>query len=42
VLTGGWYFATETARVLGGAGQALEPAEGADLLRRKLSIEVVP
>ena len=29
VLAGGWYFATETARVCG----ALTPAEGADLLR---------
>jgi energy-coupling factor transport system ATP-binding protein len=32
VLAGGWYFATETARVLGGAGGALLPAEGAALL----------
>jgi energy-coupling factor transport system ATP-binding protein len=29
VLAGGWYFATETARVCG----ALTPAEGAELLR---------
>ncbi|MHB1837222.1 MAG: ABC transporter ATP-binding protein, partial [Solirubrobacteraceae bacterium] len=29
VLTGGTWFATETARILGGAGAALTPAEGA-------------
>ena len=33
VLAGGWYFATETARILGGAGGALTPEEGAELLR---------
>ena len=33
VLSGGWYFATQTARVLGGAGGALLPEEGARLLR---------
>ena len=33
VLSGGWYFATETARILGGAGGALLPEEGAELLR---------
>lgn len=32
VLSGGWYFATETARILGGAGGALLPEEGAELL----------
>jgi energy-coupling factor transport system ATP-binding protein len=32
LLAGGWYFATETARVLGGAGGALSPEEGAALL----------
>ncbi len=32
ILAGGWYFATETARVLGGAGGALLPEEGAALL----------
>jgi energy-coupling factor transport system ATP-binding protein len=37
LLTGGWYFATETARVLGGAGGALLPAEGAALLERVLA-----
>ena len=32
VLAGGWYFATQTARILGGAGGALLPADGAALL----------
>ncbi len=34
VLAGGMYFATETARILGGAGGALLPAQGVALLRR--------
>ncbi len=34
VLSGGWYFATETARVLGGAGGALLPEQGAELILR--------
>jgi energy-coupling factor transport system ATP-binding protein len=42
VLSGGWYFATETARVLGGAGGVLLPEEGAALLRQRLSLEVSP
>ncbi len=29
LLAGGWYFATETARILGGAGGALLPEQGA-------------
>ena len=33
VLAGGTYFATETARILGGAGGALLPADGVALLR---------
>jgi energy-coupling factor transporter ATP-binding protein EcfA2 len=33
LLAGGWYFSTETARILGGAGGALEPQAGAQLLR---------
>jgi energy-coupling factor transporter ATP-binding protein EcfA2 len=33
ILAGGWYFATETARILGGAGGALRPEQGAELLR---------
>jgi energy-coupling factor transport system ATP-binding protein len=32
LLCGGWYFATETARVLGGQGGALLPEQGAQLL----------
>jgi energy-coupling factor transport system ATP-binding protein len=32
VLSGGWYFATETARILDGAHGALRPEEGAELL----------
>ncbi|MBV9474225.1 MAG: ATP-binding cassette domain-containing protein [Solirubrobacterales bacterium] len=32
VLSGGSYFATETARILGGAGQALSPEDGLALL----------
>jgi energy-coupling factor transport system ATP-binding protein len=39
VLTGGWYFATETARIV---GDALLPEEGAEKLRRKLTIEAQP
>jgi energy-coupling factor transporter ATP-binding protein EcfA2 len=34
VLAGGWYFATQVARVLGGAGGALTPEQGARLLQR--------
>lgn len=37
VLAGGWYFATETARILGGAGGALDPDAGAALVRARLS-----
>lgn len=32
ILSGGWYFATETARILDGAGGALLPEQGAALL----------
>ena len=35
LLSGGWYFSTETARILGGAGGALRPEEGAALLRAR-------
>jgi energy-coupling factor transport system ATP-binding protein len=38
VLTGGWYFATETARIVG----TLTPEEGAERLRRRLTLEVTP
>jgi energy-coupling factor transport system ATP-binding protein len=37
VLAGGSYFATETARILGGAGGALTPAEGVAVLQRAAS-----
>jgi energy-coupling factor transport system ATP-binding protein len=40
LLAGGWYFATETARILGGAGGALIPEQGAELLRRLAPVEV--
>ncbi len=36
VLAGGWHFATEVARVLGGAGGALTPEQGAAVLQREL------
>jgi energy-coupling factor transport system ATP-binding protein len=35
VLAGGWYFATQVARVLGGAGGALTAEQGAALLRAR-------
>jgi energy-coupling factor transporter ATP-binding protein EcfA2 len=35
LLAGGWYFATETARILGGAEGALLPEQGAALLARR-------
>jgi energy-coupling factor transport system ATP-binding protein len=41
LLAGGWYFATETARILGGAGGALLPEQGARLLRESRSLEAV-
>jgi energy-coupling factor transport system ATP-binding protein len=40
LLAGGWYFATEIARILGGAGGALLPEEGLALLRAP-ALEVV-
>ena len=43
LLSGGWYFATETARILDGAGGALLPEQGAALLRggRELTPEAL-
>src|SRR4051812_3773200 len=38
VLAGGWYFATQVARVLGGAGGALTAEEGAALLARQEAV----
>jgi energy-coupling factor transport system ATP-binding protein len=40
LLAGGWYFATETARILGGAGGALLPEQGARLLGERSLVEV--
>jgi energy-coupling factor transport system ATP-binding protein len=42
LLAGGWYFATETARILGGAGEALLPEQGAELLLREHPVQAVP
>jgi energy-coupling factor transport system ATP-binding protein len=36
VLSGGWYFTTETARILDGAGQALLPQQGRKILSRRI------
>jgi energy-coupling factor transport system ATP-binding protein len=41
LLAGGWYFATETARILGGASGALLPEQGAALLRPSTTLEAV-
>ncbi len=38
ILTGGWYFATETARIVG----ALTPEDGDHRIRRRLTMEVTP
>ena len=40
VLAGGTYFATETARILGGAGGALTPEQGIALLTQRAPVEV--
>jgi energy-coupling factor transport system ATP-binding protein len=36
VLSGGWQFATDTARIVGEASGALTPEQGAELLQREL------
>ena len=41
LLAGGWYFATETARILGGAGGALAPEQGAELLASRAGAAVL-
>jgi energy-coupling factor transporter ATP-binding protein EcfA2 len=41
LLAGGWYFATETARILGGAAGALLPEQGAALLSAGMALEAV-
>ncbi|HEY4830345.1 MAG TPA: ABC transporter, partial [Solirubrobacteraceae bacterium] len=40
VLAGGMYFATETARILGGAGGALRPEDGISLITGSLRAEI--
>jgi energy-coupling factor transport system ATP-binding protein len=42
ILAGGWYFTTESARILGGAGGALRPDQGAALLRERMAGECEP
>jgi energy-coupling factor transporter ATP-binding protein EcfA2 len=37
ILAGGWYFATETARILAGAGGVLRPEQGAELLLARIA-----
>ena len=37
ILAGGWYFTTETARILDGARGALTPEQGAALLRTRMA-----
>ncbi len=39
ILSGGWYFATETARILDGAQGVLRPEQGAALLRAKAAAD---
>jgi energy-coupling factor transporter ATP-binding protein EcfA2 len=42
LLAGGWYFATETARILGGAEGALTSEQGAALLARRAADRDLP
>jgi energy-coupling factor transport system ATP-binding protein len=42
ILAGGWYFATETARILDGARGALRPEQGAALLRAGAAADAGP
>jgi energy-coupling factor transporter ATP-binding protein EcfA2 len=42
ILTGGWYFTTESARILDGAGGALRPEQGAELLRARKTAAQAP
>ncbi len=42
LLAGGWYFATETARILSGADGALTPAQGAAALARRAAARADP
>ena len=38
LLSGGWYFATETARILGGHGGILTAAEALSRLREQTAV----
>jgi energy-coupling factor transporter ATP-binding protein EcfA2 len=42
LLAGGWYFATETARILGGAAGALLPEQGTELLGERAAAPAPP
>lgn len=42
VLSGGWYFTTETARILDGAGRALVPEQGSEILRLRIAAPAAP
>ncbi len=42
ILTGGWYFTTESARILDGAGGALRPEQGAELLLARKAAAQAP
>ena len=42
VLCGGWYFTTETARILDGADEALLPADGQAVIQRRIDTAGVP
>jgi len=41
ILSGGWYFSTEVARIVGDAG-AISPEDGAELIRRGLATRSGP
>jgi energy-coupling factor transporter ATP-binding protein EcfA2 len=40
ILSGGWYFATETARILGGHAGALTAEQGVQALTSPAAVEV--
>jgi energy-coupling factor transport system ATP-binding protein len=42
ILAGGWYFATETARILGGYAGALTAEQGVEALVSAAAVEVLP
>jgi energy-coupling factor transport system ATP-binding protein len=39
ILAGGWYFTTESARILDGATGVLRPEQGAELLRSRMAAD---